>query len=285
MYRILADMAPLKIVVVGTIRNGAKAIRNEIQSLKRILEPLAEVFFFVVESDSSDDTPKILDNISKEITNFSYKSLGKLESKIPNRIERLIFCRNIYVREIRESLTFQEADFVIVVDLDGVNKKLNTKEIHFSLSRKVTWAALSANQSGKYYDLLALRHKYWCPNNVFDEYHWLREMMYWKKAKKRAIYEKMYRIPRNMGLIPVDSAFGGFAIYRTHYLLNYDYSRLPRDESSDIDHVILNRRIVESGGRIYIDSQLINTGWTRHSLSSFSLFRGLVDLKRIFIRE
>jgi hypothetical protein len=59
----------------------------------------------------------------------------------------------------------------------------------------------------------------------------------------------MIRIPREYGLISVDSAFGGFAIYKTRDFMFHDYTRFPRDSHSDIDHVIFNRRIIESGGQ------------------------------------
>jgi hypothetical protein len=278
-------MSRLKFVVVGTLRNGAKRIEGEIQSLSRVLEPLGDVYFLVVESDSSDDTVKTLSEISEKNPNFFCKSLGVLESSIPDRIERLIFCRNVYVTELRESKALQNADFVIVADLDGINRKLKTENISSSISRLDSWDALCANQSGRYYDLLALRHKYWCPQNVFEEYSWLRKIISAKKAKKITIFSKMIRIPRDSGLISVDSAFGGFAIYRATTFLYNDYTRLPRDNQSDIDHVILSRRIRESGGKVYIDSQLINAGWVAHSLSSFALFRGLAKIKKEILRK
>jgi len=275
----------LKFLVVGTLRNGAKRIEGEIQALTRILEPLGDVYFLVIESDSSDDTVRTLYEISKKNPNFFFKSLGILESLIPNRIERLIFCRNVYVTEIRELKALQNADFVIVTDLDGVNGKLKTENVSFSISRLDSWDALCANQSGRYYDLLALRHEYWCPQNVFEEYYWLRKVVSSKKAKKIAIFSKMIRIPKNSGLISVDSAFGGLAIYKATTFSSIDYTRLPRDNPSDIDHVILNRRLRESGGKIYIDSQLINAGWVAHSLSSFALFRGLAKIKKKILRR
>ena len=278
-------MSRLKFVVVGTIRNGAKRIEGEIQSLSRVLEPLGDVYFLVVESDSSDDTVKTLSGISEKNPNFFCKSLGVLESSIPDRIERLIFCRNVYVAELRESRALQNADFVIVADLDGINRKLKTESISYSISRLDSWDALCANQSGRYYDLLALRHKYWCPQNVFEEYSWLRKVISAKKAKKITIFSKMIRIPRDSGLIAVDSAFGGFAIYRATTFSSNDYTRLPRDNQTDIDHVILSKRIRESGGKVYIDSQLINAGWVAHSLSSFALFRGLAKIKKEILRK
>jgi hypothetical protein len=66
------------------------------------------VNFLVIESDSKDNTIKILNNIKNKKNNISYVSLGKIDSILPNRIQRLAFCRNVYVKEIRENKLYKE---------------------------------------------------------------------------------------------------------------------------------------------------------------------------------
>jgi plasmid stabilization system protein ParE len=265
--------------VVGTARNVAKSIEQEIRSIKKALDPLGNIYFHLIESDSVDSTVQVLQRLKETIPNFDFTALGELRQDIPDRIERLIFCRNAYVIKLRELIEELNIQTVAVADLDGMNTKLHTKSIEQAAKNLSDWSAICANQMGRYYDLLALRHKYWCPNNVFDEYRWLGRFMDLKHAKNLAIYNRMIRIPVNSGTIEVDSAFGGFALYRAQIFLYCDYSRQPHDSPSDIDHVILTRRIRESGGRICIDSNLINGGWNEHSLASLGTFRLMVSLK------
>lgn len=272
----------LRFVVAGTIRDGEKQISKQVNLIYSALKPLGEVQFLVVESDSQDSTPLALKSLQTSLPGFDYVSLGNLSERIPNRIERLIFCRNTYMEEIKSTGKYSRGDFFIVADLDGVNSKLRSESVKVSLKRREEWAAIFANQTYKYYDLLALRHNHWCPQNVFDEYAWLRNHIPPKSAKKLAIFDRMIHIKSSLPLIEVKSAFGGFGIYKPEFFLSSSYTRTAADFESDIDHVIFNRRIVEMGGKLYIDPQLINASWTMHSLSSNSFFRAAATLKRSF---
>lgn len=270
-----------RFLVVGTIRNGERVISREVRHIHNALSPIGEVHFLIVESDSKDKTVDVLQTLSGTINNFEFITLGSLEKEIPDRIERLIFCRNVYLDQVKSQSKYSDFDFVIVADLDGVNQKLTTLSIEKSINQKVIWAGLFANQSHRYYDLLALRHELWCPHNVFEEYSWLRNYMSPSRAKSNAIYRRMIRISEDSPLIPVSSAFGGFAIYKRDFFVSASYSRTERDNPTDIDHVLLNRRVTELGGNLFIDPQLINSSWTFHSLSSYSLFRIAARVKKL----
>lgn len=266
-------------VVVGTVRNIEKSLMKKVAKINSVLNNLGSVKFLLIESDSNDNTVKVLERARLSNENFAYKSLGNLSLEIPDRIERLIHCRNVYHAEIVSSQSYSECDFVVVVDLDNALHKLSTASVSKSINNKEPWAALFSNQTHKYYDLLALRHPQWCPSNVFEEYLWLRRFMSARKAKSTAIFNRMIKIPITEPMIPVDSAFGGFAIYKMQYFRAGSYLRSNLDSPSDIDHVIFNRRILETGGKLFIDPQLINTSWTAHSLSSHSWFRFVARLK------
>lgn len=276
-------MATWNFAVVGTVRNVAKCVEHDIQLIKDVLDPLGNVHFHLIESDSEDKTIEVLSGLRKQIPQFDYTSLGELKTQIPNRIERLIFCRNAYVGKLREIIQESNIQIVVVADLDGINTKLQTRTVEQAAQNLRDWSAVCANQMGRYYDLLALRHKYWCPNNVFDEFQWLEGFIDPKHAKKLAVYNRMIRIPINSGMIEVDSAFGGFALYRSQLFLDSDYSRQPQDSYSDNEHVILCRRIRERGGQICIDSNLINGGWNHHSLASVGIFR-LISLLKDYLK-
>lgn len=269
---------------MGTVRNVEKSLLKKLAKMQQVLNNLGSVKFLLIESDSEDNTINVLEKAALSNENFAYRSLGNLKLKFPDRIERLIHCRNTYHAEIVSSQNYSFCDFVIVVDLDNSLHKLTTESVRKSILRSEPWAALFSNQSHKYYDLLALRHPYWCPSNVFEEYLWLRKFMSARKAKASTIFSRMIKIPKTQPLIPVDSAFGGFAIYKMKYFLTGSYLRTKVDSPSDIDHVIFNRRILEAGGKLFIDPQLINTSWTTHSLSSHFWFRSAAKLKSKLFR-
>jgi hypothetical protein len=131
------------------------------------------------------------------------------------------------------------------------------------------WGGSLANQTGGYYDVLALRHPTWCPQDVLSE---LRELktsinktplpffafirrtkrrLEYDRARNKAIYAKMVRIKRSEHWIEVNSGFGGLGIYRAGIFAKFDYSLREGDLDFESEHVAFSRRIIESGEKIF----------------------------------
>ena len=262
------------ILVTGIARNVARILPRELKRIEKALENIFEiVFFLVIESDSIDNTKQVLENTKNKKNNFNYKSLGKVESAMPNRIERLAFCRNTYVREIRENELYKNIDFIAVVDFDIRNNRLNLGGLK-KLINENNWSAIFANQTGVYYDIYALRKKGWVENDCFEDYKKFSLDMNPQAAKELAIWSKMKKIKKNLPLIPVNSAFGGLGIYRKNVFINFDYS-FSREQLHESEHVSLHRKIIDSNGLLFIAPNITNFSWGAHNLSSFKLFRML----------
>lgn len=74
-----------------------------------------EVRWFLVESDSEDDTPSVLAALAEEMEFFRFR----MWERWPERTERLAHCRNHDLGEIR-SPRHRDVDVVVVADFDGV---------------------------------------------------------------------------------------------------------------------------------------------------------------------
>lgn len=260
-------------MVVGTVRDVEKVLQSNVELISQVLKPIGAFKIFLVESDSRDGTIDELKKLENVMPNFHFVSLGVIKNRVPDRIERLIYCRNIYVQKIRELNSFESIDFVIVVDLDIRQNKLKTEAIEESLESSMDWFGIFANQSKRYYDIAALRHEKWSPKSAFEEFDWYQQFMSKRKAQTLAMYRKMLHIPSSYSPIEVNSAFGGFAIYKSDAFLRFDYTRTEADSSYDIDHVIFNRRIREIQGRLFINPRLINFAWNEHSRGSIFVLR------------
>jgi hypothetical protein len=273
------------VLVVGTIRNGSNKAIQDLQRIMQALETLAEFKVFVVESDSEDDTVDKLDALSKSDSRFRFQSLGKVSQIFPDRIERLRYCRNHYVRELRSFSDYLDCDVIIVADLDGVNRKLSTRGLDLALKSLNQWDAISANQSGPYYDILALRHPIWSPNNWMTEFRYFEPYIGKVKAKRHSLSDRQLRIPASKPIIPVDSAFGGICVYQRWVFEKCDYTA---DDFAyldvEIDHVTLHRKMRSFGGTIAILPAFLNSGWNEHSfrgnsfiirISEFRVMKGL----------
>jgi hypothetical protein len=259
-----------KVLIVGTVRNAEKNVVADLNRIIAAFEPYMSVMCLVIESDSQDKTLEKLHRYSLEEKRLNYISLGNIEPVIPDRIDRLRFCRNKYVELIRNDESYISCDLIVVADLDGINKEITQETVKTALNVDIEWDALAANQLAKYYDILALRHPTWSPNNWIEEFSWFRNFLGEHSAKKHALTHRMIKIPQDSPPIEVDSAFGGLCIYKRWVFEIADYSRDIPESIFEIDHVTFSRKAKSHGARIFILPSLINANWTTHSFNGSS---------------
>lgn len=294
-----------KIVLVGTISNAGKRLERDLRKVIRACEGLELVEIFLVESDSTDNTVAILKKLQSSLKNFNFLSLGKLSGNFPNRIDRIRHCRNAYVWHLREFIAKSKVDYVLVADLDGMQSGITVEGIQSTFIRD-DWGAVVANQSGGYYDLLALRHKTWCPNDVFVELRAtqlkisaqsinkpdiimiIRRRLELDRARVNVIYSRMLRIMRSQDWIEIDSGFGGLGIYRAQLFEKFDYSLSDGGMSFESEHVAFSRKIRDSGQTIFINPKLINSHFNTYNINRYFLIRqsrGLYrDTKKLLMK-
>ena len=272
-------------LVVGIVRNCEKTVYRDISRIYNVLNTSKSLHWFIVESDSDDQTKFELVKLKNKIKNFRYKSLGNLRAKMPLRTERMAYCRNKYVAEIKKSNKYKNIDYVIVADLDGINTHLNKNAVASCWINKKKWDMCSANQLGPYYDIWTLRHKDWSPNDCWHQYRFLN--LYENNHEKnlqQSVFSRMIKIPVNSEWIAVDSAYGGFAIYKK-YLFNFSshvgLDNLGNQVSDIVDfHIKLKQR----GAKLFINPKLINAKYTEHS-KNLLFFQTQVRKLRFFFKK
>jgi hypothetical protein len=289
----------LSILVVGTVRNVENTITREINKCLQALVRFKTIKFFLVESDSRDKTLLKLELLKNTLSDFSFSSLGKLEQQIPDRLERIRYCRNFYVQYIRTLSNDNRPMYVLVVDLDGMNFALNSKSI-LSCFVRDDWDVVVANQTFGYYDILALRHPTWQKNDWSEEYRdekkkadnlklnsWFYRIRYHlelDKIKNRVLYSKMLRINKKDSWIEIESGYGGAAIYKTKVFLKYDYSK--EFNIIEADSVSLHRKLLRDKGKIFINPRFINSHFNTYNLNRYFVIRIIRNLiwnnKRIY---
>jgi hypothetical protein len=260
-----------KILIVGVIRNGEKTLASEISSLQNAFSSFSQINWLIIESDSNDNTLGKLTELSKNINNFIYYSAGSLAEKMPLRTERLAFCRNIYLDEIRNNSFYSDFEYIAVADLDGVNNLLTQDGVR-SCFEKNMWDVCTANQLGNYYDIWALRHPIWSPGDCWEQYRYFNQFAKSPQDSANllfaAVHSKMVVIPMGAEWIEVESAFGGLAIYRRKALLctKSKYIGLNKDGIEVCEHVSLHREMIQDGYKILINPKLINIDFNDHSI-------------------
>ena len=272
------------LLIVGCVKDVENEFCGEFDNLVKATAKFKNRFYLFVESDSNDKTCQILSKYKNDINNFEFISLGKIKNNFKFRCQRIAHCRNAYVKEINTNKVYENVDYIMVVDLDGINSLLNEKSIHSCFVRN-DWHGVFANQKKAYYDIYALRHKYWSPNdcrlelNFFDKYRKSRSFNYW-----HSVYSKMIEIPENSEWIEVSSAFGGAGIYKRECFVNNLY--VGEEENEEVcEHVSFNKTIIKQGFNLYINPNFINSAFNEHIKKKFSIRQKLkFALQTLFVK-
>jgi hypothetical protein len=253
-------------------------ITSEFEKVEKVFKRFGQVKTFLVESDSTDKTLVELKKIQEQNNNFKFVSLNKLDTTIPNRYQRIAHCREEYLKYVKKYC--QDTDYIVVVDLDGMNSNLSEKSVRQTFQKSELWDAVFANQLGRYYDIGALRHSLWSPNDCFKVMHWANSITSNETARLLAIQSRMIKINESAGLIPVDSAYGGLAIYRTETFVKGSYVGVDEFGDPQLDFVTFNLKLTGMGYRLVIDSQLINCVYNSHNASEVPIYDKLKSLSR-----
>jgi hypothetical protein len=201
-----------------------------------------------------------------------------LEKALPERLDRIATARNFCLQQLRVR---SEAKFplIMIIDLDGPNIHLNGDTVLESVSKpNFQWDGIFANQRQAYYDIYALRHDQWCPNDCWEEARQEERratMFPWRNRKARAIEKKaraiekfvhsrQFRIRPEHPPIFVRSAFGGLAVYRTDAIRELWYASRDKDSRLVCEHVLFNALLRERRGKLFIVPSLLNDAPTEH---------------------
>jgi hypothetical protein len=181
--------------------------------------------------------------------------LGVLADRLPRRTERIAYARNACLDEIRRS-DWAGYDHLVMADLDDV-LAFPTRADGFA--EAVRWldgsparAAVLANAAPRYYDVWALRHDRWCPQDCWHPIWGRAAKESFEAAKFREVFARQIEIPAALPPIAVRSAFGGLGIYRLSAALAARYCGLDGAGREVSEHVAFNEAIARSGGELCI---------------------------------
>jgi hypothetical protein len=255
------------VVILGPARNVARNIEASHRRLSKAFQDFHDVHFIYLEGLSQDSTWEKLQVIAlRESAVELIKHEDYSELKL-SRPERIGIARNILLDHVK--VNHPSADYVVMTDLDEVNRGISRKSVLSNFSH-TGWAAMTANQPGGYYDIFALRHPYWNDGDCWQAQRALEPEFGSKLADYLAVKSKCIKIPKYLKPIPVQSAFGGIAIYHFEYLKNATYSGLDAFGHETCEHIPLNQLIIEQGGSIFINPAFVNMNPYRQFIANKS---------------
>ena len=157
-------------VFTGVARDCAAHLPGVLNNLERFAAAYRAASFLFVVSDSKDNTRTILERWLADGRSGQVIDLGALEERLTKRTERIAFARNTGLDEIARG-TDAGHDHLVVADLDDVLAQPVDAD---AFARAAAWldadparAGVTANAMPRYYDVWALRHERWCPDDCW----------------------------------------------------------------------------------------------------------------------
>tara|TARA_B110000037_G_C17070020_1_gene485457 strand:+ start:142 stop:1041 length:900 start_codon:yes stop_codon:yes gene_type:complete len=283
------NLKDLKVVFAGCARDCSDFLPNVLDNIKAYSSLFNESYTIVVENGSVDKTKEILKEKKNQNNLFLFRDdLNKLN----NRGQRLERARNLIIETIKNNSNLSSCDLFIMMDLDDmgiyrIHDQNILDSIKFLFSDKGI-GAVFANQLGTYYDMWTLRDQKYCKNDFWVE---ILQFLFKNKnsnetisnnnleqAKIKIIDKKTFSFEKNHPPILVDSAFGGFGIYKMKYVLKnnrkYEGTQtidlLSKDQKKfkikyqKCEHVNFNQGLIDQNLRLYILPNLINRDFEKN---------------------
>jgi hypothetical protein len=244
------------IAVIGATRDVGEFLPKLMKVFEECFSGFEKVYYFFVENNSADNTREVLQQLSAKHRNFYPLFLGDSIEQKSHKTERIAIARNYAISEVMKK--FPSIDYFAIADLDAINLGL-TKSAIESCWEHSNWNAMFANQPDGYYDIYALRHPIWSPNDFLKDYELLENDFGKKIALDLSMHSKRIKIKSNSPLIEVESAFGGLGIYSAAEIFNETYIGLDDHNNPICEHLSVNLGIKNKGGKLFINPAMTNT--------------------------
>lgn len=254
------------VVVCCIARDIRKTFLSDYQNISRALSSFKTVSWIIVESNSSDGSDTFLENFAEHHPEVHTVTLGKEKDTHLTRAEILAKARNKYLEIVFTKPEYSKADYLAIADLNGLNDKLSSEGVLSSFEIH-DWDFCTSNQTGPYYDIWALRHPLWSPNDCWEQLNFYRT--YSKRPNytlNAAVNVRMLTLPIDSPPIFVDSAFGGFGLLRlSTKTVGITYKGLSSEGNQICEHVSFCEFLKNQGAVVVINPRMINTKSTDHS--------------------
>jgi hypothetical protein len=202
-----------KIIFACAVRNCSSYIDSIYKNIEKLSKQFLSYKIIFVESDSQDNTFFKLSVLQSIDENVEVICLGNLEPHLPQRTDRIAFARNKYLETVENK--YKDYDYLCVFDCDDRNIEDISIDGFLSNFIYTNWDMICANQEKKYYDLWALRHPYWMPDDLIKKiYADKPPFISQEDANNMYSHSKRIHIDKKHPPFQVQSAFGGMALIK-----------------------------------------------------------------------
>lgn len=260
------------VVIAGCVRDAARYLPAVLINIERMARMFAQARVVICENDSADRSRDLLSAWQRS-TQLEQRVVCR-HQPLSGRVPRIAAARN-HLLDIISGNGWDDADYLIMMDMDEVCSSVQLSGLASSFSLPVQWDMVGANQRHYYYDFFPLRTEKFNHNPFAPAYRdrWSRgvDLGCWFAPGQ-------YRgqgFPETARPLPVLSCFGGLGIYRMAAIRDLRYRPEPvlaADGSHyvhpetgrpeyECEHVSLHRQMRQAGfDRMYINPAMIIHG-------------------------
>ena len=242
------------VIFAGTCRDVEAYLPRVLDHIDACGKKFREFAVIVYENDSHDNTRRILLEYQQERPHYHYILEDGVQE--PRRTVRLAHGRNRILDKARELKETGRYEFLVMLDMDIVNydgRFVHTIEHCFDddpESSSPPWDVLTANQEHRYYDMWALRK---IPDLNYDF------AQRPPNETERSMYFLRFDPHEPPFHLPVESAFGGIAIYRLSSLSpECRYRGEYENGTEKCEHVDFHECLRRHGRLVYIHKRFLN---------------------------
>jgi hypothetical protein len=248
----MGSVAMTKCFLIAPLKNPTDEIVNEVLHVIGCLKfVFKDVTSIIVDSNSNNGFD--CEEYFNAVEGTTYLQLGSVKLPVNNRVNQIGYARNAGL----DAVMPKDADVIAFMDTGVANHALTVVDVASCMTRH-DWDAVTANQYGRYYDIWALRAPGWSDCDCWAAYSRYAHIIGKKSALDVTVGSKQVVIPETSDWISVQSAFGGFGLFRAEI---YRDRRFKTD--SDGTSVGWDK-FFRSDDRVFINPRLRNGGDPQH---------------------
>lgn len=265
------DLSKKKIVIAGCGQNIQSYIHTVFKNIYTIARLFADYKIVIFENGSTDQTLEILNAYEKKDSNIIL--LTERNIPVPHYLHppRVAYCRNRLLEKIDAS--FSHFDYLIMMDLDDICATPIQIEHFKNIFKNTVWDSVSFNRK-KYYDIWALRY----PPFVKNCWNFARREQCLHYITQ--LGHHIVHLLKNNNMMPVFSAFNGFAIYKMDKIANCKYDGMNKERLmgnlarniTDCEHVAFHYDMMKKyDARHFISSLVLFPHISTHTPRALTL--------------
>ncbi len=239
------------IAFLGCARDCGEGLTRTVECVTRLRELFGVSSLHFFENDSADGTRALIGAL-QESGLAKLHGFAGLDTLMTRRTERLAFARNTLL----DAALDEGSEYICWIDCDGLlDESFDVAGFISCFRQGAVWDGVFPVNPGYYYDIWALRHPVMWPDDYVERMNSEVDLaLGMEPIIRREMLCRQISANLMTGWLPVDSAFGGMAIYRAEVCRHGRYVGLQNDHEV-CEHVSFNRGVVRAGARLYVNPQ------------------------------